>query len=90
MINPVALLASLMLATSMQPADTPKEQAETEATEKEEADDDSKMICKRTAVIGSKFKKRICATKYEWEKLRERSRDTTAEFQRNKGLEPVN
>lgn len=89
MIAPATLLASLLLATSMQPADTPKEQAETKVAEKE-AEDDSKMICRRTAVTGSKFKKRICATKYEWEKLRERSQDTTREFQNNKGLEPVN
>lgn len=52
---------------------------------------DDEIICRREAVIGSKFKKRICATRKEWQTLAERSRDTTQELQnRGVGFEPVN
>ncbi|MEM9310158.1 MAG: hypothetical protein AAGA34_01815 [Pseudomonadota bacterium] len=60
---------------------------------KEEAkkNDPDEIICRREAVIGSKFKKKICATRAEWQTLADRSRDTTQQFQRRgKGLEPVN
>ncbi|MEO1731259.1 MAG: hypothetical protein AAFR64_11035 [Pseudomonadota bacterium] len=59
--------------------------------EKAQKDRDDEIICRRESVIGSKFKKRICATRKEWETLAQRSRDTTQEFQnRGVGFEPVN
>ncbi|MEL7218508.1 MAG: hypothetical protein AAGK01_08770 [Pseudomonadota bacterium] len=85
-----AILASLLLASQAQPA------AETSATQSEpkaeqSAGDDEKIICRRTAITGSKFKKRICGTKKQWEDMANRGSDTTREFQRRgKGNEPVN
>ncbi|MEM1052198.1 MAG: hypothetical protein AAGI28_08895 [Pseudomonadota bacterium] len=54
------------------------------ATEEPAVSDDDKVICRRTAVTGSRFKKRICATRKEWESLRVRSRDAAQEMQ-NRG-----
>ncbi|MEM1196587.1 MAG: hypothetical protein AAGH57_10825 [Pseudomonadota bacterium] len=59
---------------------------------KEEAkkNDPDEIICRREAVVGSKFKKKICATRAEWQTLADRARDTTHEFQRRgKPVEPV-
>ena len=54
----------------------------------EEADD-ARIICKRTAVIGSKFKKKLCGTVKEWKIMEGRSRDTAKKIQsRGKGLSP--
>ncbi len=54
------------------------------------ADDDDKIICRRTAVIGSKFKKKVCGTKKQWETLSNRGSETTRNLQRRgKGLEPT-
>ena len=76
-------------ASAPMAADQPKtEQAATEQSAKV-ADDDDKIICRRTAIIGSKFKKKICGTKKQWETLANRGADTTRELQRRgKGLEP--
>ncbi|QFT78941.1 hypothetical protein [Erythrobacter sp. THAF29] len=96
MIDPLSLLLSALLATQAQPAETAETPSDSEteqvaARSEEKADDEDKIICRRTAVIGSKFKKRICGTKKQWETLENRSTDTTREFQRRgKGLEPVN
>ena len=62
----------------------------TEQTAKVE-DDEEKIICRRTEIVGSKFKKKICGTKEQWETLANRGASTTREMQRKgKGLEPVN
>lgn len=89
-------LAALLLSLQGQPAPEAAQPtgAETAATDtdaksQEAATDDDKIICRRTAVIGSKFKKRICGTKKQWESLANRATETTREFQRRgKGLEP--
>ena len=96
----IGLLAVILAAAQAQPvadgaaseaaaAEQPKsEQVSNEETAKV-ADDDDKIICRRTAIIGSKFKKRICGTKKQWETLANRGADTTRELQRRgKGLEP--
>lgn len=67
-----------------------KSEAEAKAKAAKKADED-KIICRRTAVVGSKFKKRICGTKKQWEEMAQRGRDNTLEFQqRGNGFEPVN
>ncbi|MDJ0642129.1 MAG: hypothetical protein QNJ15_04875 [Erythrobacter sp.] len=100
MIETIGLLAAFLAAAQAQPVN---ENAASEATAvdadrveqvaREEtakvADDDDKIICRRTAIIGSKFKKKICGTKKQWETLANRGADTTRELQRRgKGLEP--
>jgi len=82
-----------------QEAETPKAE-ETEQVGPEKADasvkaakkaDEDKIICRRTAVVGSKFKKRICGTKKEWAEMARRGQDNALEFQqRGGGFEPVN
>lgn len=94
MIDPMTLLVSLLLAAQPQTEETSATETtgdETELAQKqEEANDDDKIICKRTAVIGSKFKKKICGTKKQWETLQNRGTEQTRDMQRRgKGLEPV-
>lgn len=94
MIEPVTLILSAFLAAQAQDAgtaETPTVEAPAQVAvqEEEEVDDDDKIICKRTAVIGSKFKKQICGTQKQWATLESRSTETTREWQRRgKGLEP--
>lgn len=90
MMEFTAIIASLLLAAQAQPAaETSAKQTEPKA--EEAVNDDDKIICRRTAVVGSKFKKKMCGTKKQWETLSNRGTDTTREFQRRgKGLEPVN
>ncbi len=92
-------LAATLLAMQAQPTPTteaseanPVEEPQTaEQVAQTEASDDDKIICRRTAITGSKFKKKICGTKKEWETLANRGSKDTRELQRRgKGLEPVN
>ena len=49
------------------------------------------MICKRTAIVGSKFKKKLCGTKEYWDRMAQNAKDATLEFQtRGWGVEPGN
>ena len=59
-------------------------EASEEAVQEEavEADDKDKIICRRTAIVGSKFKKKLCGTQEMWDSMAARGRDATAEFQR--------
>ena len=81
-------IAATLLAMQAQPA----AQAESaEAAQTAEKADENKIICRRTAITGSKFKKKICGTKKEWETLANRGAKDTRELQRRgKGNEPVN
>jgi hypothetical protein len=59
------------------------------AVQQAAVDDDDKVICRRTAITGSRFKKRLCGTRKEWEEMRNRSKDATQGMQRSgRGLEP--
>ncbi len=95
------LLAILLVSSQAQPATEAAEpevtQAASEATveaneatqEDVAANDDDKIICRRTSIVGSKFKKKICGTKKQWETLANRSAANTRDMQRRgKGLEP--
>ena len=46
---------------------------------------DKELICRKTTVAGSKFKKRMCATQAEWDELARRSSEITRELQQNDG-----
>lgn len=52
-------------------------------------DDPHREICKRTRVIGSKFNKRVCKTKAEWDLEEEISRQTAQGF-RGRGRAQAN
>ncbi len=99
MSEPMSVFLSLLLSAQAQAAETPASQAAAEpvadtavtqtAAVDEEVDDDDTIICRRTAVVGSRFKKRICGTKKQWRTLQNRAADTTHNWQRRgKGLEP--
>ena len=102
MIDVTPAVLSLLLAASPQAeatetaaaqaaAEPVAEQTAAAEAQQEELNEDDKVICRRTSVIGSKFKKRICGTKKEWETLRARAEADTRAFQRRgKGNEPVN
>lgn len=55
-----------------------------EATTTSNAESDDSMICKKTTVVGSKFNKRLCATKAEWERQELEYRLATEQIQRVK------
>ena len=89
-----SILAAILLLSSAQGA--PDQQAaeaatteDADAAAKEEAYQ-SEVICKRQTIVGSKFKKKICATRKQWALERERSRERTSTLQRrSRGFEPT-
>jgi uncharacterized lipoprotein YmbA len=46
---------------------------------------DGKLVCKRQAVVGSKFKRKICATAAQWAASEAESRRATGNIQRSAG-----
>ena len=58
------------------------------ATEKVASAED-KEVCRRYAVSGPNFKRKVCKTAAEWEADRERSQKGTAEFQRRGAIQKV-
>ncbi|KEO88530.1 hypothetical protein EH31_16355 [Erythrobacter longus] len=56
--------------------------SETQAKDEEELDDANKRVCRRMPVIGSRMKKKVCASKKEWEEMSEASRNQTDDLQR--------
>ncbi len=71
-MTPLIMLASLALvvmdatpATSTTSADAPKPAAVAAAKTGDVADLD-RVVCKKEAITGSRFEKRICMTKAEW------------------------
>ncbi len=84
------LTAGLFLALQAQPAEAPKPDPSAKAAPEAAVKDEDKVVCRRTAITGSKFKKKICATRKEWAALSQRGGDTAREMQRRgKGVEPV-
>lgn len=61
-----------------------------EGTSSQVEEENNRVICRRTAIIGSNFKRRLCATREEWENLSQRSQETTRELQKSGvGSEPI-
>lgn len=90
--------AALLLSFQAQPGveedasspDTQATEAATAVPAQLAASEDDKITCKRTAITGSKFKKKICGTKKDWELMAKRAEETTREFQgRGTGNEPI-
>lgn len=48
----------------------------------EAAEDDNKRECRRVALIGTRMKKKVCATRKEWREMARQSRNTTEDIQR--------
>lgn len=99
MMTQTALTAALVFSLQSAPAqnaeviaasdtDTTEAAAEPEK-EASEVEDGDEMVCRRTVVTGSKFTRRVCATRREWTILADRSRDAAQEIQRRgQGLDP--
>ena len=63
-----------------EPIVSTKSIAPTESSKSEASED--KMICKRTKVPGTNFRKKICGTAEDWDVMQERSRKATEGIQR--------
>ncbi|MBD2840726.1 hypothetical protein [Erythrobacter rubeus] len=50
----------------------------------EAATDEDKVICRRTRITGSRFNKKLCGTKAQWEAMSRRGKNATEEL-RNRG-----
>jgi len=71
------LTASLFFSIQSSPIETTATPPETEA-----ASDDNKRECRRVALIGTRMKKKVCATRKEWREQAEQSRKTIEDLQR--------
>ncbi len=60
--------------------------AATSASQKSDADDPDKVICKREVVTGSRFSKRVCMTRGEWGEQARRTEDMARRLGENAGL----
>ena len=84
----IALAATLLMAPAAYAQDAEPAAGDTAATTAAD-DGEERVICKRTSIVGSKFKKKMCGTKKQWETLEARSRDAAQRAQsRGKGLDP--
>jgi len=67
----------------MSEADNMKKVADTlSQTNTTAKSEDGKIICKRTSVVGSNFKRKICATADEWEARAAEDRKKVGNMQR--------
>lgn len=57
---------------------------------KKDADDGDRMVCKRTAVTGTRIKKRTCYTADQWARIEEASRRTAEELKSLGGIDSTN
>lgn len=89
----ISILAVSACATSTTPKNTETQvnapKTETTIVSKpaivakvDNAIDGEKKICKRSVPTGSRFTKKICMTKNEWDAIRETARQSTQDFQR--------
>ncbi|MEM9668918.1 MAG: hypothetical protein AAF950_08340 [Pseudomonadota bacterium] len=70
-------------AVSAEAATTSVAPAESETATVVAASDPNRRICKNTQIIGSNFKKRVCATQAEWDELQERTEHTAQYIRKN-------
>lgn len=92
MIRTVSLGASLLLLTACattedttplaaQPAVAPVAVAEAPAEASDELDPDAE-VCRRLPQTGTRFHRRVCMTRAEWEAQATEARDVTTDMQR--------
>lgn len=84
MLSPlISITAALMLQA--QTDNSVSSASEQKPSEQVISASGEEVICKRTAIVGSKFKKRMCATAQQWEDLSERGEDITRRMKRARG-----
>lgn len=72
----LATLSTVSLAQPVQEQSGSKNESSDESGEKEEQKaDDNKKICKRIQSMGSRFSKKVCMTKAQWDAQREGAQD---------------
>lgn len=72
--------ASTETAPAAEESAAPAEEAgETPTTT---AASDDKVVCKHVASTGSRFGRKVCATKREWEQMRKDSQESVGDIQR--------
>jgi len=93
----ILLLGACTTTDSSTPttADAPVEAAQSQSAEQvaenlartksTATSDDGEIICKREPVVGSKFNRKVCATKDQWAARRNEDRKTTERIQRSAG-----
>ncbi len=89
----LALLLSACTSTDAEPSASDQPTAETarevasnlSQTQRTATSDDGRMICKRTQATGSKFHRKVCATKEEWDARAVEDRQTIERIQRSAG-----
>ena len=75
--------AAIMQAPQAKASDF-KPETDTPPTETVVGADGGELICKRTALVGSRFKKKMCATEQQWKALSKHSIEITRELQENR------
>jgi hypothetical protein len=79
----LAALASAALATASMAAAAEPAAKPAEPTKKQEAKKDpSRMVCKKTPVIGTRFPSKVCRTQSDWEKQAEIDKQNLEDAQR--------
>lgn len=87
--SPQAQDASDTQETTPETATTAEVEIDGEDAESVAEADESRIICRRTRIVGSRFNRRICGTAEDWARMRGESTETTRERQRRgRGLDP--
>jgi hypothetical protein len=77
-MTPVVFAALAILATASAPTNVaPVKVTPVPATE---LSDSKKIVCKRQEVTGSRFSKRVCATKADWAVVQKKQEQGTSDF----------
>lgn len=77
----LGLSACATSAPTTQSVSTPAATKPMAATQTAAAEGEEEQICKRTAIVGSKFKRKICGTKAHWDNVAAASRQQTRDSQ---------
>lgn len=75
----LASLSTVSVAQPLQDQADAKEQSSDEDADKDDAKADKKKICKRVQSMGSRFSKKVCMTKAQWDAQREGAQDAARE-----------
>ncbi|MEP0391030.1 MAG: hypothetical protein ABJ205_11690 [Erythrobacter sp.] len=58
------------------------DQADSSAKSEEELKDEDERVCRRVSVLGTRMKKKVCASRKEWDEMAESSRQSTGNNRR--------
>jgi len=84
----IAIMAAAAAATSDAPAASGQTASSPPATQAA-ADDSQKVVCHYEEVTGSRFKKRVCHTKAQWQQLSEQAEKMQRDIAEHTALVPA-